>query len=252
MADATRATAESGRALLPWIIILALVAAVLWLASERNAHQYALAPEEGRLVVKKGILFPTGQRTYRPDDPALSQAYAPLTPPPGSPLPSEQTFDDRGALDQGLYAILSRWARAEMATERPDRVERALEYLTRADRLPGISAAQRDDLRTVRAESGWFEGRELLERGAEALRQARDKLRMAAEAPTRHAGDATSLLRQVEPLADDASRLSRTFAPQPGKSEPTPPPAPPAPSDGSAPPATAPGPSGGTTSSPSP
>ena len=56
--------------------------AVLWLLSERNARHWALVYEDGSLSVKKGILFPVGRTSFKTDDPAFAQAYAPLKPTP--------------------------------------------------------------------------------------------------------------------------------------------------------------------------
>ncbi len=215
MAEDTQTRARShspARSLAITALVLALLAAVLWLASERNAHQWFLVPEDGQLVVKKGVLFLTGRSSFKTDDPALAQTYAPLRPPPGTPLAAEQAFDDRGGLDQAIYGILSRWARDDIGSEDPQRLERGLSYIARAERLPGVSAAQRDDLRSLRGESGFYEAKSLLERGAENLRLAREKLRLAADSPTRHAADAAVLLRRIEPLVEEAFGASRAAA----------------------------------------
>ncbi len=194
------------------LVILGLLGVVLWLTAERNARQWFLVPEDGQLVVKKGVLFLTGRSSFKTDDPSLAQTYAPLKPPAGAPMPAEQSFDDRGGLDQGLYDLLSRWAREDIASEEPQRLERGLGYVARAERLPGISAAQREDLRNLRGESGFHEARALLERGAEELRLAREKLRLAADSHTRHAAEAFVLLRRIEPLVEEAFRASRAAA----------------------------------------
>jgi hypothetical protein len=198
-----------GRQILAWLIIVGLAALVLWLASERNARQWFLVPEDGQLVVKKGIPFFAGRARFKTDDPAVAQTYAPLKPPAGVPLPAEQTFDDRAGLDQALYDLLSRWARDDIASEKPELLERGLGYVVRGERLAGISAAQREDLRALRAESGYFEALWLLERGAEDLRLAREKLRLTADSPSRHAADALVLLRRVDPLVEAAFQASR-------------------------------------------
>ncbi len=225
--------------LLAWVLALGLGALAFWLASERNARQWILAPEAGELVVKKGLLFPAGSTRFKTDDPALAQTYAPLKPPAGAPLPAEKAFDDRAALDQALYETLSRWARDDVASEQPERLERGLAFVARAERLPGISSAQREDLRGLRGESGYYEALWLLERGVEDLRLARDKLKLAAEASTRRAPEAAVLLRTVESLMERALEASRTAAARPPWGEPSPPPGPPA--RGGAPGAGAPG-----------
>lgn len=212
MGDNTAAAPARGSSLkhlLAWVLALGLGALAFWLASERNRRRWYLAPEEGQLVVKKGILFPAGSTRFKTEHPALAQTYAPLRPPAGALLPGPRDFDDQAGLDQALFELLSRWAREDIATERPEQLERGLAYVARAEGLPGISSAQRDDLRSLRGESGYFEALWLLERGAEDLRLAREKLRLAAEAPTRHASDALLLLRRIDPLVEQAFEASR-------------------------------------------
>lgn len=211
--------------LLAWALALALGAVAFWLAAERNARKWILAPEGGQLVVKRGLLFPSGTTRFKSEDPAQAQTYAPLKPPPGAALPPERSFDDRAGLDQALYELLSRWARDDIASEQPERLERGLGFVTRAERLPGISASQREDLHGLRGESGYYEGLWLLERGVEDLRLARDKLKLAAEASTRRAPEATVLLRAVESLMERAMEASRAAPARPGRGETPPAPA---------------------------
>jgi hypothetical protein len=203
----------SGRSTVLLLAIVLLLGLVAWLLSERNARRWSLVVEDGMLSVKKGIMLPVGSQAFKTDDPALAQAYAPLKVPPGAKLEEERSFDDRSALDQALYEILARWAREDIATERPEMIERALSWLGRAERLAGLSAAQREDLKAIRAESGFFEARQLLEKGADAVRQARERLRLTAASSSPHAGDAGEALRRVEPIADELYRAGRILAP---------------------------------------
>jgi hypothetical protein len=211
------------RGLLLTLAVLALLAVVAFLLSERNARQYTLVLEDGALSVKKGIMAPMGRQAFKTDDPALAAAYAPLKPPPGFSWKEEQDFEDRGALDQALYELLAKWARDDIASEKPELVERALGWLGRADKLAGISAAQREDLRALRAESGYFEARQLLDKTAESLRQARERLRLTAASASRHAGDAGEALRRIEPVVDELYQAGRALG---GRPTATPAPAP--------------------------
>jgi hypothetical protein len=230
------------RSLLLTLAVLALLAVVAFLLSERNARQYTLVLEDGVLSVKKGILAPMGSQAFKTDDPALAAAYAPLKPPPGFAWKEEQVFEDRAALDQALYDLLAKWARDDIGSEKPELVERALGWLGRADKLAGISGAQREDLRALRAESGYYEARQLLDKAAESLRQARERLRLTAGSSSRHAGDAGEALRRVEPVVDELYQAGRALG---GSPTPPPPPAPPPASGPTATPAPAPAPGGG-------
>lgn len=217
----------AGRTFLAWVAILLLAGVALWLLSERNARQYFLVAEEGQLLVKRGMLAPYGRQSFKTDDPQLLAAYAPVRPPPTAQLPPEQTFDDRAGLDQALYERLARWAREDIAGERAENLERASGYVARAERLAGISAAQREDLRALRAESGFFEARQLLERSAEALRQARERLRLTSQSASPRAGDAAEALKAVEPALEQLHQTAKLLAPaSPRRLDPVPAPEP--------------------------
>jgi hypothetical protein len=217
--DTTRAPRRGGgaRAAVAWLAILALIGVVVWLVSERNARTWYLVPDEGRLVVMRGVLAPIGRQTFKTADPVLAQTYEPIVAPPGKPLPEARGFEERSLLDQGIYEIVSGWARDEIASGDPARLERGLGYLSRAERLAGLSAAQREDLSALRAESGYYEAQRLLDRAVGELRQAAEKLRHTAASRSAHANDARALLHDVEPALDAAAVALRSAggAPRP-------------------------------------
>jgi hypothetical protein len=209
------------KATVAWVAILALLALVAWLAAERNARSWYLVPSEGRLVVMRGLMLPVGRAAFTSPDPALAQAYAPLVPPPGKELPAERTFDERGLLDQAIYDLAASWARDEIASGDPARLERGLGYLARAERLPGLSPSQREDLAALRAESAYQEAIRLISRGLDDLREASERLRRAASSRSPHAADAARLLRDVEPALEAAATAVGRGEPRP-TSAPTP------------------------------
>jgi hypothetical protein len=197
------------RSAIAWVAILGLLGLVGWLASERNARTWYLVPADGRIAVMRGYLLPAGRGAFETSDPATAAAYAPIVPPPGKVLPPERAFDERGLLDQAIYELVSGWARDEIASGDPARLERGLGYLVRAEKLPGLSPSQREDLAALRAESGYQEAMRLLARVADELRDAADRLRRAAGSRSPHAADAGRLLRELEPVLDGASAALR-------------------------------------------
>jgi hypothetical protein len=226
MTDQTpRARGSGMKALLAWVIILGLAGVVAWLASERNARTWFLVPDADRLVVMRGVLLPVGRRAFTTSDPALAAAYAPLAAPPGKSLPAERSFEERSLLDQGLFDLLAAWARDEISSGDPARLERGLGFLARAERLAGISSSQRDELLALRAESGYHEATRLLESAARELRDAAEKLRLAAGSRSSHALDAQLLLKQVDPAIDTTLAALRAS----GRLRPAEPASPPAP-----------------------
>jgi hypothetical protein len=122
VADETTVARRGGggaRTLLAWVVILGLIGLVVWLVAERNARTWYLVPDEGRLVVMRGMKLPVGRQPFKTDDPALAQVYEPIVVPPGAPVPPEQGFDERSALDQALYDLVAKWARDDIASGDP-------------------------------------------------------------------------------------------------------------------------------------
>ncbi len=234
MSDTTEMRGGGGtfRSAVAWIAILGLLVLVGWLASERNSRTWFLVPADGRVVVMRGYMLPFGRGAFETSDPATAAAYAPIVPPPGKALPAERSFDERGLVDQAIYELLSGWAREEIGSGDPARLERGLGYLGRAEKLPGLSPSQREDLVALRAESGYQEAMRLLSRATDELREAADRLRRAAASRSPHAAEAGRLLRDLEPVMEQASsalRRAETTRPPPvpaAAAEQAPPPAP--------------------------
>jgi hypothetical protein len=203
------AASRPSRSRSPLLLLLAvgLAVVVAWLLAERNARQWWLVPEEGRVVVKRGVFFPAGKATFKSDDPEMSRTYAAFTPPPGAGVPSELAYDDRAALDQAIFDWLARWAREDIQSEQMARMERARGYLQRAARLAGLSPAQRELLRTLQAETAFQEAVEHLKQGAEALRNALEGLRLAAEARGPVAAEAAALGKALDPVSSSTGQL---------------------------------------------
>jgi hypothetical protein len=200
---------SGGKLTLAGLAILILAGAVLWLASERNARQWILTTDGGELVVKRGMFLPVGRQAFKSDDPALVAAYAPIKVPAGAEVKDEQVFDERSQLDEGIFALLAKWARSDIATGKPEGLERAAAGVARAEKLPSMSSRQREELRALKAEVGFFEARQLLDRAGESLRAAREKLRATSDSSSPRAGDAFLLLRQVEPMVEEVYRAQR-------------------------------------------
>jgi hypothetical protein len=224
------------RSALPLLAVVGLALAVAWLLAERNARQWWLVPEDGKVAVKKGIFFVAGKAAYQPPDPEAARTYAPLVPPPGTPAPPEASFDDRAALDEAVFELLARWARDDIASQQMDRMDRARGYLQRASRLAGLSPAQREQLRGMQAETAFQEAVGHLQEGAGALRRALEGLRLAGEARGPVAAEAAALGKALEPVAAstgqlmlEASRFAaeryRPAPPGPGVGPPAPSPA---------------------------
>jgi chromosome segregation ATPase len=220
------------RSVLPLLLAVGLGVAVAWLLAERNARQWWIVQEDGKVVVKKGIFFVTGKTPLQSADPETARTYAPIPAPQGGAAQLEAAYDDRAELDQALFELLARWARADIQSQQMERMERARGYLGRAARLAGLSPAQREQLRVLQAETAFQEAVEHLTQGANALRRALEGLRLAAEARGPVAAEAAALEKSLEPVAGstgqlmlEASRFAaeryRAAPPAPGAPSPT-------------------------------
>jgi len=195
------------RSVLPLLLAVGLGVAVAWLLAERNARQWWIVQEDGKVVVKKGIFFVAGKTPFQSADPETARTYAPIPAPQGGAAPVETAYDDRAELDQALFELLARWGRADIQSQQVERMERARSYLGRASRLAGISPAQREQLRVLQAETAFQEAVEHLTQGASALRRALEGLRLAAEARGPVAAEAAALEKSLEPVAASTGQL---------------------------------------------
>jgi hypothetical protein len=207
MAADEKRPAPRRRSVLPLLLAVGLGVAVAWLLAERNARQWWLVPEGGKLVVKKGVFFPAGKAAFVSADPEVARTYAPLVPPQGTAALAESSYDDRAELDQALFDLLAGWARDDIQSQQMERMERARGHLARASRLAGISPAQREVLRVLQAETAFQEAVGHLQEGANALRRALEGLKLAAESRGPVAVEAAALGKSLEPLAGATGQL---------------------------------------------
>ena len=216
--------------LLVTLLILALGGAVLFLLSQLNARTYTLALEDGQLVVMKGRMLPTGAAPFRPGDAKLADAYAPI-PTDGKDVSSlvQQRFGDREELDRALFPVLESLARPRVESDDPQKLERGLAYLRRADLLSGLTEEQRRTLETMKADVAFYQARQKLEEARRDVEEALTQLRLAAESRNRHTQSANHWLSSVGPAAEALEQALRaaegSVAPRTTPAE-TPPPAP--------------------------
>jgi hypothetical protein len=233
-----------------WIAILGLAGLAIVLLCERNENRYGLSMVDGQLVVKKGIYFPVGARAWAPPDPRLAPAYAPVAPPPGFTMADDRFVRGREELDQMMFDLLARWGDADVASGDPERLQRGVGYVARAELLPGLSASQREELDHLRAEAGFHEGRDLVGRAGEELRRARERLSRTASSASSHAGEAAEAVRALDIALEALGRATSALR---GTAR-TPPPVeafePPAGSDPAPQPAGAPAPAAGPAAAP--
>ena len=185
-----------------WLLILALLAAVGWLASERNQHRFRVAAQGSLLVIERGRFFPTGTAPLPPTD----KAYGPIPLPAGEKPPADTEFDDQNALDRWLFDLLGSWAR-NAGKKGDGRTAAAL--VDRASALPGLTGAQIAELNALRADLAWDDAQTDIATAAQLVEGARRKLEAVRQGNGAHAADASALSGKLEGVQNTLRDLSK-------------------------------------------
>ena len=224
-----------------WLLVLGLLVAVWWLASERNLRRFAWRPSESVLTISKGRFFPLGMANIAPDDAQLGKIYGPLPIPQGAKV-YEQEFEDQTALDRALFDLVVPWAREDAEKSDEKSIAEAGRLVDRASALPGLTAEQHQQLGGLRGELAFTAAKTELFQAAKLVLSARRKLQSVEEGGGDHALEAGPMVRNLEGiqgLLEDAAQSKPRSAPSPTPPprQPTPPkpPAPAAPDAGTAP-----------------
>jgi hypothetical protein len=204
---------RAGRAftrLIVILIVLALFGAVAFLLSQLNARTYSLEAVDGKLVVMKGKLLPLGSDPFRPSDPRMADAYAPIPLEGRSPgALATQRFTDRDELDRALFAFLKDSASAKIASDDPKSLNDGLGMLQRMEKLAGITEDQRATLKRMEAEVAFDQARMKLDDARRLIASAVEQLKLAADSRTRHAEAAHEMVSEVEPAANQFEQVLR-------------------------------------------
>ena len=196
---------RAGRAftrLVVTLVVLGLIGAVGFLLSQLNARTFTLQQQDGKLLVMKGRMLPMGSDPYRPSDPALAAAYAPLDLMGGTAAGLEGAkFDERDAMDRALFQLLEGLARPRLVSDDPAVLNQGLVVLGRMQKLGGVTDEQRKTLRSLESEVAFFQARNRLDQARRDIAEAVSQLRISADSGTRHARAAHRMLATVEPAA---------------------------------------------------
>src|SRR5438132_1562458 len=166
--------------LILWLLVLGLLVAVWWLASERNLRRFAWRPSESVLTIAKGRFIPLGMANIAPDDPQLGKVYGPLPIPQGAKI-FEQEFEDQTALDRALFDLVVPWARADAEKGDEKSIAEAGRLVDRASALPGLTAEQHQQLGGLRGELAFTAAKQELLQAAKLVLSARRKLQSVEE-----------------------------------------------------------------------
>jgi hypothetical protein len=147
----------------------------------------------------KGRMLPLGAEPYRPSDPALAAAYAPIDLFGGTAAGLDGArFEERDAMDRALFDFLEGLARPRLVSDDPNVLSQGLVTLARMQKLGGITDDQRKTLRTLESEVAFFQARTRLDQARRDVAEAVAQLRISADSGTRHARAAHRMLSAVE------------------------------------------------------
>src|SRR5262249_39616550 len=182
---------RAGRAfpgLVVTLVVLGLIGVVGLLLSQLNARTFTLQVQDGKLLVMKGRMLPLGAEPYRPSDPVLAAAYAPIDLLGGGAAGLEGArFDERDALDRALFQFLEGLARPRLVPAAPPILQRGLLALARLQKLGGVPDEQRRPLRSLESEVAFSQPRPRLDQARRDVAEALTQLRLAADSGGRHA-----------------------------------------------------------------
>ncbi len=190
------------RRLLVTLLVLALAGIVCVLLARDNARTYSLKMEGSKLVVQKGRMLPWGSAPYRPSDPSLAEAYAPIDLGAAIAGTTEvERYEDRDELDRALFRVLEAAARPKLLADDTQVVASGMALLHRMELLQGTSEEQRRTLRSLELDVAYDQARIRFEEARRAVSDGLTQLRIAADSPTRRARAAHAMLVKVEPAA---------------------------------------------------
>ena len=179
------------------LVVVGLLGAVLFLTADLNRRHYRLNAQAGILMVERGRFLPFGFEPYVADSPALRDAYMPISAPPGTVIPPGDVYDDRSDVDRALFTLISAWAQERLAANDAATLELATTYVKRLEILPGLSEAQRLELRRMRADLAFREGGRLLSDIVTHIKRARAAFEEAIALGSSHSDEAGKMLEQI-------------------------------------------------------
>jgi hypothetical protein len=193
--------ATAFKRLLVLAVVVGLAGVTVFLLSQENARTFTLEVRDGKLVVLKGKMMPTGADPWRPE-PALVDTYAPIDLKGTQPFGVLNVkFTERDDLDRALYTVLEGLAKPRVASDDAKELDDGLYYLRRADRLSGTTEDQRIALKAMKTDVAFYSARMKLEDAQRQIEEALTQLKIATETPNRHSRSANQMLLMVEPTS---------------------------------------------------
>ncbi|OGQ88255.1 MAG: hypothetical protein A2289_22835 [Deltaproteobacteria bacterium RIFOXYA12_FULL_58_15] len=215
---------SAGRAFVVVLLVLAvltLATAVVYLLSDLNHRNYRIATHESNLVIEQGRFFPVGFKRFEPSTDDLKASYAPIPLPPNVSIGRTEVFNDRADLDRAVFVLLASWARERLDSREPGDFELATSYISRCELLPGLSEEQRIEMKTLRADLAFKNGRRILGEVVNQLKKALGEFETAYKLGTSRPQDVDQWIADVQRRIRDYQNAGVSIAqpeapPEPG------------------------------------
>lgn len=216
------------------LIVLALAGVIVYLLSLLNSKTFFLVPENGELVVKKGIFFPVGSEVYLPKDPEQAALYKPIDIPDALKHAGPIEFEDLPSLNREFAKYLIDLATKMVFAEDESQYTKGKGYLERVRKLHGLDPEQVDRVKSLRADVDYIEAKRAYLGVEKILESALRKFRQAETFGSGRFGDAKEWIDKIQTLMDAIRATKAGRVPDPVKGLV---PAPLVPADGSTEPA---------------
>lgn len=181
------------------LITLALIAVVVYHFSVLNSMKYFLVPEDGKLHVKQGVLFVTGNEPFKGETLEETALYSPID------LPAkfghvQKEFGDRSALNYAYATILIDLTHQLVFSPVDTEYSRGKSYLTRLDRLQGLKPDQVKLIIALNADVDYIEAKRAFVGVEKTLERALKKFKQAETYGTGRFADAPEWIGKVNGL----------------------------------------------------
>ncbi len=200
------------------LVILALVGFVIYHFSVINSMKFFLVPEADKLVVKKGILFLSGNEPYVPADPDDKWIYSPIDLPDGFGA-EQRVFSSLAELNHSFAAVLIAESKKLIFSSKEDEYRKGLGYLKRLGELEGLKPEQVKLIMALNADVDYIEAKRSYQGVEMTLEKALKKFKQAETYGTGRFADAPKWIAKVEKLleiirATKAGVITKPVAPK--------------------------------------
>jgi len=183
------------------LVILALVGFVIYHFSVINSMKFFLVPEADKLVVKKGILFLSGNEPYVPSNPDDKWIYSPIDLPNGFGA-QQRAFDSLAELNHSFATVLIGGSKKLIFSDKEDDYRKGIAYLKRLGELEGLKPEQVKLIMALTADVDYIEAKRSYLGVEMTLEKALKKFKQAETYGTGRFADAPKWITKVERLLD--------------------------------------------------